>query len=50
MATCWPNVRNARGVDVVAMGRLCAQVEGHNVQAVTCIRANHREGLERMAR
>jgi Putative transposase len=32
------------------MGRLCAQVEGYNLQAATRIGANDREGLERMAR
>ena len=32
------------------MGKLCAQVEGYNLQAATRVRANDREGLERMAR
>jgi hypothetical protein len=32
------------------MGKLCAQVEGYNLQAATRIRASDREGLERMAR
>src|SRR5262249_11349536 len=32
------------------MGRLCAQVEGYNVQAATRIAADDEEGLERMAR
>ena len=37
-------------VDAFVMGKLCAQVEGYNVQAATRVRANDREGLERMAR
>src|SRR3954471_17992638 len=37
-------------VDAFVMGRLCAQVEGFNLQAATRIAANDREGLERMAR
>jgi hypothetical protein len=37
-------------VDVFVMGRLCAQVEGFNLQAATRIGANDRQGLERMAR
>jgi hypothetical protein len=37
-------------VDAFVMGRLCAQVEGFNLQAATRIGANDREGLERMAR
>jgi len=32
------------------MGKLCAEVEGYNLQAATRVRANDREGLERMAR
>jgi hypothetical protein len=44
-------VRGPRGeVDGVVMGRLCAQVEGFNLQAATRIAANDRGGLERMAR
>jgi Putative transposase len=37
-------------VDVFLMGRLCAQVEGYNLQAPTRLAANDRDGLERMAR
>jgi len=37
-------------VDAFVMGRLCAQVEGYNLQAATRIAANDRDGLERMAR
>ena len=37
-------------VDAFVMGRLCAQVEGFNLQAATRLSANDREGLERMAR
>jgi hypothetical protein len=37
-------------VDVFMMGRLCAQVEGYNLQAATRLAANDRDGLERMAR
>ena len=37
-------------MDAFVMGRLCAQVEGYNVQAATRLGANDREGLERMAR
>jgi hypothetical protein len=37
-------------VDAFDMGRLCAQVEGYNVQAATRIAANDREALERMGR
>jgi hypothetical protein len=37
-------------VDAFVMGKLCAQVEGFNLQAATRIGANDREGLERMAR
>jgi hypothetical protein len=37
-------------VDAFVMGRLCAQVEGYNLQAATRLGANDREGLERMAR
>jgi hypothetical protein len=44
-------VRGARAdVDALVMGRLCAQVEGYNLQAATRIAANDREGLERMGR
>jgi hypothetical protein len=38
------------GVDAFVMGRLCAQVEGYNLQAATRIAANDRDGLERMGR
>jgi len=37
-------------VDAFVMGKLCAQVEGYNLQAATRVRANDRKGLERMAR
>ena len=37
-------------IDAFVMGKLCAQVEGFNLQAATRVRANDREGLERMAR
>jgi Putative transposase len=37
-------------VDAFVMGRLCAQVEGYNLQAATRISANDRDGLERMGR
>jgi len=37
-------------VDAFVMGKLCAQVEGYNLQAATRVRANDREGLERIAR
>jgi hypothetical protein len=37
-------------VDVFLMGRLCAQIEGYNLQAATRLAANDRDGLERMAR
>jgi hypothetical protein len=37
-------------VDVLLMGRLCAQIEGYNLQAATRLAANDRDGLERMAR
>jgi len=44
-------VRGPTGhVDAVVMGRLCAQVEGFNLQAATRIGATDRQGLERMAR
>ena len=44
-------IRGAPGeVDAFVMGKLCAQVEGYNVQAATRVPANDREGLERMAR
>jgi hypothetical protein len=37
-------------IDAFVMGKLCAQIEGYNLQAATRIRANDREGLKRMAR
>ena len=37
-------------VHAVVMGRLCAQVEGYNLQAATRVGASDREGLERMGR
>jgi putative transposase len=37
-------------VDAFVMGKLCAQVDGFNLQAAMRIGANDREGLERMAR
>jgi hypothetical protein len=37
-------------VDGFVMGRLCAQVEGYNLQAATRIAANDRDALERMGR
>jgi hypothetical protein len=37
-------------VDAVVVGRLCAQVEGYNLQAATRLGASDREGLEPMAR
>jgi hypothetical protein len=37
-------------LDAFVMGRLCAEVEGFNLQAATRIHAGDREGLERMAR
>jgi Putative transposase len=37
-------------VDVFLMGRLCAQIEGYDLQAATRLAANDRDGLERMAR
>jgi hypothetical protein len=37
-------------IDAFVMGRLCAQVEGYNLQAATRVGANDRQGLERMAR
>ena len=40
----------AADVDAFVMGRLCAQVEGYNLQAATGIAANDRDGLERMGR
>jgi hypothetical protein len=44
-------VRGPRAeVDAFAMGRLCAQVEGFNLQAATCVGVSDRQGLERMAR
>jgi hypothetical protein len=40
----------AADTDAFLMGRLCAQVEGYNLQCATRIAANDRDGLERMAR
>jgi hypothetical protein len=40
----------AAEVDAFVMGRLCAQVEGYNLQAATRIAPNDREALERMGR
>ena len=37
-------------VDAFVMGRLCAQVEGYNLQAATRLGAKDRQGLERMGR
>ncbi|MBC7896551.1 MAG: transposase, partial [Cytophagaceae bacterium] len=37
-------------VDAFVMGRLCAQVEGYNLQAATRVGANDRQGLERISR
>jgi hypothetical protein len=37
-------------LEAFVMGRLCAEVEGFNLQAATRIHAGDREGLERMAR
>jgi hypothetical protein len=37
-------------LDVFVMGKLCAQIEGYNLQAATRIAANDRDGLERMGR
>src|SRR5439155_22246224 len=37
-------------VDVFLMGRLCAQIDGYNLQAATRLAASDRDGLERMAR
>jgi hypothetical protein len=37
-------------LDAFVMGRLCAEVEGFNLQAATRISARDRQGLERMAR
>jgi hypothetical protein len=37
-------------VDAFVMGRLCAEVEGFNLQAATRVGASDRLGLERMAR
>jgi len=36
--------------EAFVMGKLCAQVEGYNLQAATRLAANDREGLERMGR
>jgi hypothetical protein len=35
---------------VFVMGKLCAQIEGYNLQAATRLAANDRDGLERMGR
>ena len=40
----------AADVDAVLLGKLCAQVEGYNLQAATRLAANDRGGLERMCR
>ena len=40
----------AAEVGAFVLGRLCAQVEGYNLQAATRIPANDREALERMGR
>ena len=40
----------AAEVNAFVMGRLCAQVEGYNLQAASRIAANDRDGLERMGR
>jgi hypothetical protein len=40
----------AADVDAFVMGRLCAQVEGYNLQAATRIAASDREALERLGR
>jgi hypothetical protein len=37
-------------VDGLLLGKLCAQVEGYNLQAATRLAANDRGGLERMCR
>jgi hypothetical protein len=37
-------------VEGLLLGRLCAQVEGYNLQAATRLAANDRDGLERMCR
>jgi hypothetical protein len=37
-------------VEALVLGRLCAQVEGFNLQAATRVAANDRQGLERMGR
>ena len=37
-------------VDAFLLGRLCAEVEGFNLQAASRVAANDREGLERMGR
>ena len=44
-------VRGAAAVvDALVLGRLCAEVEGFNLQAAARVAANDREGLERMGR
>jgi len=48
---CIIRIRGAPAdVDAFVMGRLCAQVEGFNLQAATRVAASDRAGLERMAR
>jgi Putative transposase len=37
-------------LDALVLGRLCAEVEGFNLQAATRVATNDREGRERMAR
>jgi hypothetical protein len=37
-------------IDAFVTGRMCAQVDGYNLQAATRVAANDREGLERMCR
>jgi len=44
------HIRAPADVDAFVMGRLCAEVEGYNLEAATRVRENDREGLERMAR
>ena len=36
------------GLDAFVMGRLCAEVEGFNLQAATRIHADDREGLDEL--
>jgi hypothetical protein len=40
----------AADVDGMLLGKLCAQVEGYNLQAATRLAANDRDSLERMCR